>query len=210
MGQYYNVVMGDENGKITGVFDRYIMIGGQKEYTMAKLMEHAYLSNPFTNAISRKLMDKPQRVAWVGDYAYSLTNGGKSYGENYYEDIRNSVGEDIAIPTFEDVYGENGEGVNYDVVEYSPTIDWENMYLVNYSTEQYIDMAEYIKNSENDWGEISPLALLTAVGNGGGGGDYHGRDDDIVGSWAWHLIGIVDRENDMSNFEKIEVNFKYA
>ena len=73
-----------------------------------------------------------------------------------------------------------------------------------------IDLAEYIRQNKwttagswnngvfdpNDTWEmcINPLPLLTACGNGRGGGDYHDcyPDYDKVGAWAFDLIEGTD------------------
>ena len=75
---------------------------------------------------------------------------------------------------------------------------------------RYIDLAEYIRQNKwttagswnngvfdpNDTWEmcINPLPLLTACGNGRGGGDYHDcyPDYDKVGIWAFDLIECTD------------------
>ena len=37
-----------------------------------------------------------------------------------------------------------------------------------------------------------PLPLLTAVGNGRGGGDFQDGDGiEFVGTWAWHLLAFL-------------------
>jgi hypothetical protein len=38
--------------------------------------------------------------------------------------------------------------------------------------------------------DIHPLAILTAEGNGRGGGDYHGSDENLCGSWARDVISM--------------------
>ena len=55
-------------------------------------------------------------------------------------------------------------------------------YIVNHSKMQYV-----VKK-----GVIHPLSLLTAEGNGLGGGDYYGVNDDLVGSWARDIISMED------------------
>lgn len=42
------------------------------------------------------------------------------------------------------------------------------------------------------------MSLLTAIGNGRGGGDYFGENSNKVGSWAWNIIEITD-----DDYEKI-------
>lgn len=55
-------------------------------------------------------------------------------------------------------------------------------YVINHSKKQYVDK-EGLK--------IHPLPLLTCEGNGGGGGDFIGKDvNNIVGSWARDVISV--------------------
>jgi hypothetical protein len=54
-------------------------------------------------------------------------------------------------------------------------------YLVNHTKKQYVD-----KRKE----EIHPLPLLTAEGNGAGGGDYRGDNEILCGDWARDVISI--------------------
>lgn len=46
--------------------------------------------------------------------------------------------------------------------------------------------------SNNCGWRIHPLPLLTAIGNGLGGGDYYGINTDDVGTWAWNEISVED------------------
>ncbi len=56
-------------------------------------------------------------------------------------------------------------------------------FIVNHSKKLYIDKTK-LKNN------IHPLLLLIAKGNGRGGGDYHGTDEDLVGTWACDIISM--------------------
>ena len=38
---------------------------------------------------------------------------------------------------------------------------------------------------------LHPLPLLTCIGNGKGGGDYHGTSMERIGSWALHPLAIL-------------------
>ena len=71
-------------------------------------------------------------------------------------------------------------------------------YLVNHTKMQYVD-----KTKEH----IHPLPLLTAEGNGSGGGDYGGHNEDLCGAWARHVISIekeppVDYKELLCGFEE--------
>jgi len=66
MGQYYNVVVYNNNRIIT--YNRKV----DGEYTMAKLMEHSWWYNPFVSSITKLLYENPCKVAWVGDYSEEI------------------------------------------------------------------------------------------------------------------------------------------
>lgn len=65
-------------------------------------------------------------------------------------------------------------------------------YIINGATMQYVDLqkcpiewAWYNPQTDSsDITRISPLSLLLAIGNGRGGGDYCGRNGNLVGSWC--------------------------
>lgn len=189
MGQYYMPILGDSNGLNCEVFDRSV----DDEYMLAKLMEHSWWNNPFCNAFAERLYNQKKRVCWVGDYA------------NEPEDFNFDLGESVKNPSYEEVWG---EGINLQSVD-STDFTLDNKFLLNYDTKQYVDLNEYKKKSmDKDSWIINPLPLLTAVGNGRGGGDfskgYIGYKN--VGIWAWNLLSISDIVP--KNFKKLEVIFK--
>ena len=64
---------------------------------------------------------------------------------------------------------------------------------------------------EEPW-VLNPIAILTAVGNGRGGGDYFGSDMEQVGRWAGDAIFIseinpTDAEI-FQNYSELNVTFK--
>ena len=58
---------------------------------------------------------------------------------------------------------------------------------------------------KNEW-IISPLPLLTALGNGRGGGDYKGTEMDKIGIWARDILSVEFEVPD--GFNELKVNFK--
>lgn len=163
MGQYYKIVIErTKDGKVEA-YDRTI----DGEYTMAKLMEHSYYLNGMVNAISEKLYNEPSRIAWVGDYSEELNP--KLY--------------DIAW---------NGE--KYEKLK-STDFTLNGRYIVNHTKKLILDCWKYlvdtIAETKSEW-LIHPLPLLTAIGNGMGGGDYRGKNSDAVGTWAWDELEIVE------------------
>lgn len=176
MGQYYNIAIKDENGvhynqrKVRGC-----------DYIMSKLMEHSWIGNEFCDAVSGYIYNHANgvRLLWCGDYAESdevteITRGEASYDKLWYND----------------------KGF---VLKRVKSFDYKNKFLVNHDKKIYLSFDKYIKDSsftigkDDDWC-IYPVSLLTALGNGRGGGDF--LDGNIgfehVGSWAWDLIGIID------------------
>ena len=76
--------------------------------------------------------------------------------------------------------------------------------IVNYSKKEYVKISDCKKDK---WGKINPLPLLTALGNGRGGGDYSGNMR-FIGRWAFDEIGIIFDEKELKDFSKITPNFK--
>ena len=174
MGQYYMSILGDAYGLNCKVFDRSV----NHEYTLAKLLEHAWWQNTFVNAFSEFLYKTPSRVCWVGDYATEP------------DDFNFNLPAGIVRPNYKKVWGNR---VTYLTCQPSDfTLD--DKFLINYDTRQFIDLNEYKAKSVNDDGWIiHPLPLLTAVGNGRGGGDFQdGVGIEFVGTWAWHLLAFLD------------------
>ena len=79
------------------------------------------------------------------------------------------------------------------------------MFLLNHDKKECVSLEKYIEKNarvqlwthteaegvtftDMDVYCLSPLALLTACGNGMGGGDYEGSDIRAVGSWALDRI----------------------
>ena len=198
MGQYYMVTI-LRNGKAK-YYNRYVkpdkkglehLAEWNREevqqkgcyYTMAKLMEHSYVDNQFVDAITEELIKNGSaQIAWVGDYA-ELSKEYKKYNP----------------------WNRNGRVIKYT----TPAVDHvlSGKYIVNLTKKQYINFDEYYK--ANQWKEtwtdgegvkhesiwcVHPLPILTACGNGLGGGDYRGSCMGIVGAWAFDEIKIVDRK----------------
>ena len=189
MGQYFMPILGNVFGTDCKVFNRSV----DGEYTFAKLMEHSWWLSPFVNSISARLYKEVGRVAWVGDYAdepddFCLPNCSAFY-----------------VPCYKEVWGDGVKTLGSTSTDF--TLDGK--FLLNYDRAQYVDLDEYKAASvDKDGWVIHPLPLLTAVGNGRGGGDFHdgniGFED--VGIWAWHLLSIVD--NLPKHFKKLKLIFK--
>lgn len=132
-----------------------------------KLMEHSYIKNSFMLAVESNLGPNGPfymtRVVWAGDYAEP------------------EPGSENNLHTMSMDSKQKAIGHSQDVHEYR--------YIINHSKSLYID-----KNTLGNSGYIiHPLSLLTAEGNGKGGGDYRGRDEDLCGTWARDIISVNDQ-----------------
>lgn len=165
MGQYYMPYI--KKGNKVKIFYSHDYNNG------LKLMEHSYINNNFVNVIANEITEKPCRVVWVGDYAE--LEDFKNCTEKQAEKVIKKAWKDEQQPLVKDGKQE---------------FDWYFLshYLVNFDKKEYI----YMGGKRNKWGNIiSPLPLLTAVGNGKGGGDYRGINMNKVGLWAYDRLQLM-------------------
>ena len=163
MGQYYKVIILAENGTCKKEFIRvFINISGG-----IKLMEHSYLKNDFVNRIEFLLSLEgsfyKSRIVWAGDYADPEDESNKDE-KNLY-----NIADDESDKEY--------------ILKSSTTLNPEYKYIVNHTKKQYINKTKLESR-------IHPLPLLTAEGNGRGGGDYRGTDEIFVGQWSRDIISI--------------------
>lgn len=174
MGQYYHLMMCDEDGG-----NPIVVSPAAIDFNGLKLMEHSYYLNRVVEVACAQLLKSwrhqmPRRIWWVGDYA-----------------------EENDIPTELRKYKpiELAWGKDAKTTVLNEEFDFEDkLYLLNLDTHEYIDLLRVRElNKVEGWsGSIHPLPLLTAVGNGGGGGDYHsGSNMNMVGLWAGNLLQIL-------------------
>lgn len=161
MGQYYKAYVKREN-------ENPIVLRSWDYDNGAKLMEHSWLGNDFVNAVYILIDKEPARVGWVGDYSNEVGCDEEIYETCWSED---------AINTFVTVscnfFVENEEIVG-------------KGFLINHSKKEFIDLKNYAIAAIDSWKMVAnPLPLLTAIGNGLGGGDYHESDInyELVGYW---------------------------
>lgn len=188
MGQQFRPIIGGIYG---GDYRSYVY-QTKDECICTKIMEHSWWNNKFVNTISYMLYNCPKRVCWVGEYSEE-------------KDFKFDVPDSVLIPSYEDIYGEDED---YRDIEEFIDFTLDGKYLVNFDTEEYIDLDLYKKKSFGRNDEIiHPLPLLTAIGNGDYLGDYHdyNKGFKFVGKWAWQLLAILDKAP--SNFTKIDLIF---
>jgi len=83
----------------------------------------------------------------------------------------------------------------------SPNIHESHPFIVNHTTGQYVDIRKTPLTSTM---QIHPLPILTAVGNGRGGGDLYAiesGDESLIGRWAKDVISCETTPPD--DFEEI-------
>jgi len=144
-----------------------------------KLMEHSYIGNDFLNVVEELFIEGSpyykSRLVWAGDYADA---------ENGNDDNKNL--HSIAYEKEE--------------LKINPT-STKNMteypYIINHTKKQVVK-----KGKEDD---IHPLSLLTAEGNGRGGGDFRG-DDEYVGYWSRDIISIAKCYPE--NYKLLDITFE--
>lgn len=178
VGQYFFPVIGDAHGEVLYVFDRSV----DGRYTGAKLMEHSWMGSPCCRGVTEQLqLHGPCRLAWVGDYVKDA-----DFDEAFRAARR--IPADVALLKRTDVFGETVLKVGL----HGPGAALDGRVLVNLEQRVYIDVDEYCAAAQLAADDVVyPLSLLTAVGNGRGGGDYLGTCMDFVGAWAWNLISVA-------------------
>lgn len=133
-----------------------------------KLMEHSWIGNQFVGVVMKMMLPGGQwhrkPIVWCGDY-YS-----EEGEEDYYD-----------------------QAVDGNKIRSEETLSEEEQcraILVNHTTKEYVIYSK-LPGDLDRW-QINPLPLLTALGNGRGGGDYYDDlpDSDKVGIWAKHILSV--------------------
>ena len=170
---------------------------------MAKLTEHSWWRNEFVNAVCLAVYERKEknRIAWIGDYAETFLK---------CMDLKtfNGLNQKQIKRLTEQTWDCNGISV--------PPTDFtlDGKYLINHTKREYFDCTKYFNASVmpskyGDWC-MHPLPILTCIGNGLGGGDYHSPTDDstdeYIGAWAWDEISIEDKP--IEGFTEISPIFK--
>jgi hypothetical protein len=81
MGQYYTAVLKSGNGRLKG----YENLGS------LKLMEHSWFGNYLVNVVCNKLLEKPYKIGWVGDYASERDFNYDKRMVDFMENIRYNI-----------------------------------------------------------------------------------------------------------------------
>lgn len=183
MGQYFKPCVLSKNYKTNKKTPVIASLTSWDYSNGAKLMEHSWVGNRFVKAAIKLIaMYKAHPFVWCGDYADERFINQDNKECNAYE-IANS----FDVERFDEMTKEHN-------------VEEEYKYIINYTKRQYVEIPDY---DENVW-TIHPLPLLCADGNERGGGDYHGINMDVVGSWAYDRIGVTNKR---PHYKKINVEF---
>jgi len=144
------------------------------------------VGNNFVGAVMNLMLTgnpwHKSQVVWVGDYY------GDEDGEIGYYDIVSDSGNEISE------------------IKSLSEQEQKRCFLINHTKKLYVDYS-MLPEDEDGW-IVNPLPLLTALGNGRGGGDYYEDrpDYDKVGIWAKDVLSVGFEIPD--GFERFTVNFR--
>lgn len=187
MGQYYKAVVAtkDYGAKDTAVFSP----GVYKQFR--KLLEHGWMGNKFCLEVERYIYEHGIcRVGWMGDY-----------GDAFEDELDEKHKECSYIPKCNEVFCYDSPSPLKEIRKplYDGTFDYLGKFLCNHTQKKFIDIAKfYEKNrAKAPWSNavmcLDPLPILTAIGNGQGGGDYYDPNGESF-AWAWDEISIEDEK----------------
>ncbi|MGW5441424.1 hypothetical protein [Nocardia asteroides] len=130
----------------------------------AKLMEHSWVGNEFMTAVESQL-STPTRLVWAGDYA------------------------DPEPGTVATLYAMAGWGSK---ISPDDPQRRSGRFVINHDRGLYVDKQQIPANADG-W-TVHPLSVLTAEGNGRGGGDlaedYTTGNFALVGTWARDRVSV--------------------
>jgi len=141
----------------------------------SKLMEHSYINTNIMNTV--EMLISPD-----GDFHKSRIVWAGDYADEDESMNLYHLAENYSSYT---TYNNNINNININ-------------YIVNHTKKLYVDKTK-IEN------EIHPLPLLIAEGNSRGGGDYHGNNENLCGSWTRDVISIENEIPD--NYEELVCDF---
>jgi len=182
MGQYYKpVILEKGHGRF-----KVMAWGYSHEFGSGlKLTEHSWVGNNFVAIIENYLFRNPQRLVWAGDYA----NPEKDSKINIYNKCSNVEGRKI---------------IDKKLAKHKKNL----RFIINHSKKEFVDLTHLSPTQVgNDIWYLHPMSLLTAEGNGQGGGDYWGKDEKKVGMWARDVISTDTTMLNFTDYKEIKVKF---
>jgi len=186
MGQYYKpAILQKGHGRFKILAWAYAHAFGSG----LKLTEHSWVGNNFVALIENHLFRNPQRLVWAGDYA-DHEKGSKS---NIYDKCNNVEQRKLTSTQM-------------------PKHKRHLRYIINHTKKEFVDLTHLVPTKFTSGGKetiwhMHPMSLLTAEGNGQGGGDYWGQDEKKVGIWARDVISTDTTIQKFKDYKEIKVNF---
>lgn len=180
MGQYYKPVVLKEDYENES-FPCILSLTPWKMDNGAKLMEHSYVGNNFVEAFAQ-IIHKNNKKGYADNRVVWCGDYSEPINDNSIYHLAKQCDASGFYPT---------DGIQHPY-----------QYIVNTDKGQYVKVKPY---NENKW-TIHPLPLLTAYGNGQGGGDYYGSDMEKVGIWAFDHVYTSDEVPE--GYEELVVDFK--
>lgn len=173
MGQYYTPVILGDLGQVKILKKEFIRVWLSSFCygNGMKLMEHSYIGNKFVTAFESLICPDGafymSRAVWAGDYADPEPD---CDDEKEQKNLYNMANEE--------------EGLACSKQQTPKARDMsEFRYIVNHTKKLFVD--KQLCSSG-----IHPLPLLICEGNGRGGGDYHGTNEHLCGTWARDVISV--------------------
>ncbi len=183
MGQAFAAILIGPRGGLT-VVDPFTYGSG------VKLTSHLWVGNRFVNIVLAEVIDRPKRIAWIGDHSfYDLGDEKFLFSHGY-------ISNKAQFQKIYDVVMGNDNRLKTPKVIKMDDIntDW---FIVNKTRRVFIDLNRYVHdNTTTDNLCPHPVPLLTAVGNGFGSGDFRGEGIEDVGTWAFDEIYISKNRSD--------------
>ena len=196
MGQYYKAIVLKKNWKRANN-PTMAYIESWDYDNGSKLMEHSYIGNRMCKAVEHMLSKDfyKCRFVWCGDYADSIKSriafeNGEDYTDNENDKNAYIFADDVKT-----------ERMKYDESD-DKYLDTYHKYIINFSKKLYVELPHYVQGAF----KVHPLPILCSDGNGRGGGDYYGTNMDIVGVWAYDVIGVDDEIP--KGFKELKVIFE--
>lgn len=154
-----------------------------------KLMEHSWIGNDFVGIIMKLLTkgnswDK-KRVVWAGDYSEKVFKDNTLYSMGYDDE------DEEGIRLFKKINPK----------DCLTEEEQKSSIIVNHTKKEYVKLSECKS-------EINPLPLLTALGNNRGGGDYRGKNMNLIGRWAFDEISVEFDDKELKDYKKLTPEFE--
>lgn len=209
MGQYYKPISLDKKEWLySHNFDAGL-----------KLMEHSYIGNDLLDAVEILLIPEGRwhktRIVWAGDYA-DKEDVDSEFFRLYKGEIDNNSPNLYQIMNEENGFNNLDPYTIHQFKEENKIDLKEFPFILNHTEKTYID--KRLIEKDHTWTDpregidydikIHPLPLLTAEGNGRGGGDFHegGIGYEYIGQWARAIISIEKEVPE--GYELFDISFK--